>query len=84
MFARFIGELIFEANNIFKDVNYLIKISKDEATYLREHGRGKDIHLSSATHKARAVRYYLTQSFKSMKLLNSYRASKIISTYDGR
>lgn len=53
----------------------LIKISKNEAEYLRENNRGCDIHISSKTHKGKAKRYYLTTDRKSMYLLNEYRKS---------
>lgn len=62
----------------------MIIISKDEASYLRDHGRAEDVHMSSRDKKARGKRYYATESFKTMKLVQKYRASRIIETYDGR
>lgn len=53
----------------------MIPISKDEAFLLREHGRGKDVHMSSKDHKAKGKRYWATESFKSMNLIKAYRES---------
>ena len=70
--------------NIIKDVKKnLIKISQDEAKYLRENGRESDIHMASQCHKGRAKTYYLTTSYKSMKLLEKYRTSRITKTFGG-
>lgn len=51
----------------------MIKISQNEAKFLRENGRGFDVHVSSKTHKSRAKRYYLTESKGSLKMLAQYR-----------
>lgn len=58
----------------------LIKISADEAKYLREHGRSGDVHMSSQTKKSRGKRYYATESFKAMKLIAEYRNQRLIET----
>lgn len=55
----------------------MILITKREAEYLREHGRGADILVSSITHKGRAKRYYLAEKDKSLQLLEKYRHSLI-------
>lgn len=55
----------------------MILITKREAEYLREHGRGADILISSITHKGRAKRYYLAEKEKSLQLLEKYRQSLI-------
>ena len=55
----------------------MILITKNEAKYLREHGRGADINISSKTHKSRAKKYYLEEKEKSLKLLEEYRKSII-------
>ena len=54
----------------------MIKISKEEAEYLRSKKRGFDVHMSSKTHKGRAKRYYLTESYKSLEILNKYRKER--------
>lgn len=61
----------------------MIKISADEAKFLRSKNRSQDIHMSSATHKSRAKVYYLTTSPKSMRLLEEYRNSKVVTTFTG-
>lgn len=53
----------------------MIKISKNEAEYLKSKNRGMDIHISSKSHKGKAKRYYLTESRKSLEMLNRYRNS---------
>lgn len=62
----------------------MIIISKDEAYYLRDHGRDNDIHMSSRDKKSRGKRYYATESFKTMKLLDRYRQKKIVETHENR
>ena len=59
----------------------MIKISADEAKFLRSKNRGHDVHMSSATHHAKAKRYYLTTSPKSVRLLDEYRNSKTVTTF---
>ena len=49
---------------------------------LRENGRGHDVHMSSRNKKSRGKRYFLTTSFKSMKLLNEYRDSRTIEIHE--
>ena len=46
--------------NKTKEVKRLLKITREEAEYLRSHGRGNDIHISSATKNSRGKRYYVT------------------------
>ena len=62
----------------------MVQISKEEAFMLRKAGRGDDVHMSSCCKKARGKRYYATESFKTMKLLDKHRHANIIETYDGR
>lgn len=59
----------------------MIAITKDEAFYIRSKGRASDVHMSSRDKKARGKRYYLTESFKSMKLLDEYRKSYLLETH---
>ena len=75
--------VFFCLGNIYKDVKYLIKIEADEAAYLRENGQAFDVHMTSATHKSKAKKYYLTTSPRSMKLLDKYRKSKNYISYGG-
>lgn len=63
---------------------YVLKISKQEAEYLRDNGRGYDIHISSKSHKSRGKRYYATSSPKTMKLLDKFKQQEILETHDGR
>ena len=65
-----------------KEVKNLIDISANEAKILRKKGRGCDVHMSSRSKGSRGKRYFLTESFKSMKILNEYRNSRIISSGD--
>lgn len=62
----------------------MIKISKEEAFYLRDHGRWYDVHMSSSTHKARGKRYFATANPKTMKLLDQFRKKELIEVHDGR
>lgn len=55
----------------------MIKITQTEAEMLRSKGRGMDVHLHNKTHKSRTKTYYLTESQKSMSILNEYRESAI-------
>ena len=60
----------------------MISISQKEAKMLREHGRGEDIHMSSRNKKSRGKRYFLTESYKSMKILNGYRKANTLETHE--
>ncbi len=62
-------------------VMVLIKITKDEAEYLRKQRMGYLIHISSATHKGKAKRYYMTEDKKAMRTLQNYRKNKVVYTY---
>lgn len=62
----------------------MIKITKNEAEYLRANGLFYDVHMSSSTHKSKAKRYYMTTSPKAMRLLKKYKEKEIIETHDGR
>jgi len=62
----------------------LIDITKKEMEYLVKNGRGYDVHLASATHKSGYKTRFVTESPKTMKLLEEYRKNQIISSYDGR
>lgn len=57
----------------------MILITKKEAYYLRDKGRGKDIIVSSKTHNGKAKRYYLTESKTSLKLLDTFRKDNLIA-----
>ena len=76
--------LIFVRKYTFRSENNLLKISKAEAFYLRDHGRWNDVHMSSQTHKKRGKRYWLTTAPKSMKLLEQFRKQEILEVHDGR
>ncbi len=56
----------------------MVKINQHEAFYLRDMGLGKDVHMSSKTHKGRAKRYFATESPKTMKALKKYRQDIIV------
>ena len=60
----------------------MIVISKEEAHMLRDAGRGSDVHMSSRSKKSRGKRYFLTESYKSMKLLNDYRNERTIEVHE--
>lgn len=61
----------------------MIKITKDEANYLRSKRMGHLIHMSSATHKGKSKRYYMTEDKRAMRTLQNYQKNKIIFTYSG-
>lgn len=52
--------------------------------YLVSKGRLNDIHLASATHKSGYKTRFVTESPKTLKLLEEYRKNQIVMTYDGR
>ena len=60
----------------------MIVISKEEAHMLRDAGRDNDVHMSSRSKKSRGKRYFLTESYKSMKLLNDYRSERTIEVHE--
>lgn len=51
----------------------MIDVSRAEAMYLREHGRGKDVYVSGKNHGSNGHSFFITTSHKTMKLLNEYR-----------
>lgn len=57
----------------------MIQINQNEAEYLRAKKYGYLIHISSATHKSKAKRYYVTEEPKALKALKEYRESVILS-----
>lgn len=59
----------------------MIKISRKEADYLRSKKLGYLVHVSSATHKGRAKRYYLTEDKKALYKLKEYRENSITYSY---
>ncbi len=59
----------------------MIKVSQEEAAYLRQNGRSHDIHMSSATHKSKRKRYYATTSPKTMMFLEKFWADKTFETF---
>lgn len=56
----------------------MVRINKNEALYLRSKGRGSDITVINTTHHAKAKKWYLAESPKSMKLLEEYRNGIIL------
>lgn len=57
----------------------MIQVNKYEADYLRQLKLGHYIHISSAAHKSKAKRYYVTEEPRVLKKLTEYRDS-IIAT----
>lgn len=53
----------------------MIKVSRNEAFYLREKGFGRYIHVSNRTHKKR---YYMTEADKALVALENFRKGNII------
>ena len=62
----------------------LITINADEAAYLRNNGRSCDIHVANVCHKSRHKSYCVTESPKTMRLIEKYRKDRIVYSYDGR
>ena len=62
----------------------MIHISQEEAFMLRGAGRGEDVHMSSRDKKSNGKKYFATESFKTVKLLDKYRRSSVLETYDRR
>ena len=58
----------------------MIQITQNEADYLRKKKFGYLIHISSATHKGRAKRYYLTEDYRGLKALKEFREKQISAT----
>lgn len=54
----------------------MVRITRNEAFMLREKGRGRDVHISSRTHKKK---YYATESEKTLKILDRYRKNTTYS-----
>jgi len=59
----------------------LIKITQDEADHMRSKQFDGLIHISSATHKGRAKRYYMTEDKKGLRVLKDYREKRVTTTY---
>lgn len=51
----------------------MIKISRNEADYLRENGRGEDVKMTNVTHKSRSKTYYAVEHYKTLALLTKIR-----------
>lgn len=62
----------------------MIDITSAEANYLRENGRGNDVHMSSRNKSSHGKKYFATTDYKTLRLLNEYRNTRIIETHDGR
>ena len=61
-----------------KEENNLIKISNDEMRYLRSQGFDFPEQLHKTYSGSKNNRYYATESKPLLKILNQYRASKIV------
>ncbi len=59
----------------------MISITKQEAAYMRSKKMGYLVHISSATHKGRAKRYYLTETPQSLKMIERYRKDRVTYSY---
>lgn len=68
---------------IKKVVKYLINITRKEAEYLRYKGLGRFVNMSSATHKSRSKRYWLTENPKALKQLKQYRENSVVEHHGG-
>jgi hypothetical protein len=55
----------------------LVKITADEARYLREHKRANSVKMTSKTHKSRGKSYYAVADPKVMRMLEDYRKGKV-------
>lgn len=51
----------------------MILITKREAEYLRNNKMGRYIHISSATHKSKSKKYYLTENPRALDKLSKFR-----------
>ena len=60
----------------------MVNITQAEAFFLRASGRGEDVHVSSRTHKSRSKRYFATESYKTMTLLNKYRRQHVTEVHE--
>lgn len=54
----------------------MVKITKGEAAFLREKGRGKDVKMTHSNVRT----YYAVENYKTMKLLERYRGSQVVYT----
>ena len=55
----------------------MVKITKDEAQYLRSKNLAHYVHMSSKTHQDRK-KYYATECWQVFKVLNPYRQKQIL------
>ena len=60
----------------------MVNITQAEAFFLRASGRADDVHVSSRTHKSKAKRYFATESFKTMQLLNKYKNKHTVEVHE--
>ena len=61
----------------------LLQISQQEAKYLRNKGRGRDIHVSSKNHKSGSKHYFLTADPRSVRILEEYRRTRVVESFGG-
>lgn len=53
----------------------IVKITRGEADYLRKHGRGHDVHMTSRGHKGHSKHYFATTNKKTLDLLDEYKVN---------
>ena len=76
---RAVTAALFLCVNIMKnEENNLIKISNDEMRYLREKGFKFPDDLHKTYSGSKNNRYYATESKPLLRILDQYRASKIV------
>ena len=62
---------------------FVIRISQDEAKYLRDNNMASSVIMSSKTHKSKKKRYFAVNSPRAERLLNEFWNSKSITCIGG-
>ena len=60
----------------------MVKITKQEAKYLRTNHQGWNVHMSSQTHQDRK-KYWLTETPAALKMLSKFRREHVTLIYGG-
>ena len=64
-----------------KERRTILKITKDEAEYIRQHSGNSRITITGKNKKSRSKRWYVDEVPESLTLLDRFRKSRLIKTY---
>ncbi len=62
----------------------MIRISREEAAYLRDNRMAYAVKMSSKTHKSKKKRHFAVEAPSVLMALEEFNKNKVITTYDGR